>query len=77
MCLSAADVCGRRVEQEGNIEGETDGKTEGERKQTFLHVSSDVNKVLKFHITQVLSVNTITNCCTINTFSFSQSGLST
>jgi hypothetical protein len=54
-----------------------EGGTKGEMKQTFLHVSIDVNKVLKFHTTQVLSVNSNTNYCIINTFSFSQSGRST
>jgi len=64
VCLREADVCCRRVE------------LGGESTQTFLNVSIDVNKVLKFHMTRALSVNANTNYCIINTFSFSQSGVS-
>jgi len=65
------------VRQEGGTDGETEGNTEGETAQTFLNVSVDVNKGLKFHMTQALSVKSNTNYCIINTFAFSQSGVST
>jgi hypothetical protein len=73
-------------------EGGTEGNTEGETKQTFLHVSIDADKVskclmtqvlsansntTKCHMTQVLSANSNTNYCFINTNSFSQSSVST
>jgi hypothetical protein len=58
-------------------EGGTEGNTEGGTKQTFLHVSIDANKVSKCHMTQVLSANSNTNYCIINSNSFSQSAVST
>jgi len=48
VCLREADVCGRRV------------TLRVKRRVTFLNFPIDANKVLKFHMIQVLSVNSNT-----------------